>query len=179
MQRGGDDLQPLLHRRRQVVAAAGRLPFAFEVLEQLVVQRQHAAAVERRLQRLRVALAGDVLEQLVDAVAPLEHRVVVFLGADQVRQRELLAGQVKLQGVAEGDLERVVLAAGAALEQELALLADDQQLGGLARALGVVDDGVDDADVEVRQDDGQFFGAERLAAAGLAGRAGAGDLPRD
>ena len=86
-----------------------------------------------------------------------------LLRPDQVRQRELLAREVELDRVAEGDLERVVLPARAALQQELALLADDQQLGRLARAARELDDRVDHPDVEVRQDDGELFDGERLA----------------
>ena len=160
---------------RHVVAAGRRLPFGFESFEQLVVQREHAAGVERALQRLRVALAGDVLEQLVDAVAPLEHRVVFLARPDQVRQRELLLGQVKLKRVAERDLERVVLPPRAALEEELALLADDEQFRGFAGPAREVDDGVDHPDVEVRHHDRQLFGRKRLADAGLARRPRTGD----
>src|SRR5688500_4755942 len=133
-----------------------------------MIESEDAAGVEGGLEGLGVGLAGGVLEQLVNAVAPLEHRVVLAARADQVREGELLAGEVKLDRVAEGDLEGVVLAAGAALHEELALLGDDQELGRFPRAPGELDDRVDDADVEVGEDDAEFFGAELLALSGEA-----------
>ncbi len=131
-----------------------------------MVERQDPARIKRRFQRLRIRLAGDIFEQLIDAVAPLQHRIVFFARADEVREGELFAGQMKLEGMSEGHLERVVLAPRAAFEQKLSLLADDQQLGGFARPAGEFDDGVDDADVEMRKDDGQFLGRELLAKPG-------------
>ena len=56
-----------------------------------MVERQDSTAVERALERLRVALAGDVLEHLVDGIAPLEHRVVLAPRADQMGQGKLFA----------------------------------------------------------------------------------------
>src|SRR4051812_551203 len=149
-----------------MVAAARRLPLAGEAFQQLVIEPEHTAAVEGALERLRVALARDVLEELVDAAAPLEHRVVVALGPDQVRQRELLSRKMELDRMAEGDLERVILPAGAALQEELAVVGDDQELRRLAAAAREFGDRVDRADVEVRQDDGKLFGAELLALPG-------------
>src|SRR5258706_15675651 len=77
----------------------------------------------------------------------------------------------------ECHLKRVILAAGAALEQELALLGVDQQLGGFSRAAGVFGDRFDDADVEMRHHDDQFFSPEALASTAplLPGHAGPGN----
>ncbi len=158
-----------------MVAAAGGLPLRLKILQQLVIQREHPAAVEGGFERLGISLAGDVFEELVHGVAPLEHRIVVLLGADKMWQGKLLARQVKLQRVGEGDLVRIVFAAGAALEKELALLADNQELGGFAGAARIIDDRVEHADVKVRHDDGKFFSGELLARSDLARLAGTGD----
>src|SRR5690606_30673503 len=112
-----------------------------------------------------VAGALDVLEELVDAALPLQHRVVVFLGADEVGEGELLLGEVELEGVAEGDLEGVVLAAGAAFEEEHAPVGADEELGGLAGAAGELLDLVEGADVVVGEDDGELVGGESGPAA--------------
>ena len=57
--------------------------------------------------------------------AQLQHRVVFFARADQMRQGKLLARQIELQGMGERDFEGIVFSACAAFEQEFALLADD------------------------------------------------------
>jgi hypothetical protein len=82
-----------------------------------------------------------------------------------MRQRKLLGGQIKLKCVAERDFIRVILPAGPAFEQELPLLADNQQLGRFARTAGKFGDRIDDSDVEMRQDDGEFLGRECFASA--------------
>src|SRR5258706_4161298 len=142
-----------------------------------MIEPQDAAGVEGRFEGLRIALPGDVLEDFVDRVAPLQHRVVLAPRADQVRQRKLLAGKVKLQRMRKRHLERVILAAGAALEQELALFGVDEQLGGFSRAAGVFGDRFNDADVEMRHHDDQFLSPEALASTAslLPGHAGAGN----
>src|SRR5437762_2574785 len=89
-------------------ASAGRRPLALKILQQLVIQPQNPAAVERALQRLRISLAGDVFEKLVDSAAPLEHRVVIFPGTNQMRQGKLLGGKIQLNRMAERDFERIV-----------------------------------------------------------------------
>ncbi len=119
-------------------------------------------------------MAGDVFEEFVDAVAPLEHGVVVLPRADQMRQGKLLAGQIELQGVGEGDFEGIVFAAGAALEEEFSLFADDEEFWSFAGAAGEFDDGVDDADVEMGEDDGEFFSGELLPGSAGAGLSGTG-----
>jgi hypothetical protein len=134
-----------------------------------VIQRQYAPGIERTFKRLRIRLPGDVLEQLVDAIAPLEHRVVLFARPDQMRQRKLLARQVKLDRMTEGDLERIILPPRASLEQEFSLLADDEQLGRLARPPREFGDRIHDADVVMREDDRQFFQGKDLAGSAPAG----------
>src|SRR5665213_201888 len=161
-----------------MIAAAGWLPVRMKILQQLVIERQNPPAVERGFERLRITLAGDVLEKLVDGVSPLEHRVVGFARADQMRQRELLARQIKLNGMAEGDFVRIILPACPPFEEELALLADDEEFWRLPRAARVIDDGVDDADVEVREDDREFLGEKRLALPSLARLPGSGGACR-
>src|SRR5688500_9740523 len=74
--------------------------------------------------------------------------------------------------MAEGDLERIVFPARPPLEQEFSLLADDEQLGRLARAAGEFHHRINDADVEMGENDGELFERKRLALP-----AGA-DLPR-
>ena len=71
------------------------------------------------------------------------------------------------------DLERVILPSGAALEEELALLGCDQQLGGLARAARVFDDRLEHADVEVRHDDRQLIDGKAFALAAACCRSSA------
>ena len=136
-----------------VIAAARRLPFRLKCFKQLMIQGQNSPAVEGALQRLRISLTGDVFEHLIDGVPPLEHRIVFPTGADQVRQRELLAREEQLQRVAERHLERIILAASPALKQELSLLADDQKFWRFAGAAGEFNDRVDHPDVEMRHDD--------------------------
>ena len=68
----------------------------------------------------------------------------------------------------EGDLEGVVLAAGAALEQEFALVALEEEFWRFARAAGVFGDALDNSDIEVGEDDGEFLGVEPLSPAFLA-----------
>ena len=102
------------------------------MLQQFVKQSEHAPGIKRALQRLRIALAGDVFEQLVHAAAPLEHRVVVFFGSDEMRQRELLGGQVHLKRVAKSDLKRIILSTGAAFQKKFAVIGNNQELGRLA-----------------------------------------------
>ena len=159
--------------------AQGRIQPIERFGQQLVIQGQHPPRLERRFQRHRVGLTRNVLEQLVDRVAPLEHRIIFLSRADQVRQRELLARQVQLDRVREGDLVRIILPPRAAFEQELALLADDQQLGGLARPAGILDDRVDHPDVEMRHHDREFFRGKLLALPRLAGLSGSGSAGMD
>ena len=147
-----DLAQTILDRDRPVVAAAGGLPFRLKGLEQLVVQRENATPVEGALQRLGVPLPRDIFEYLVDGVTPLEHRVVVPPGADQMGQRKLLARQEQLQRVAKRDFEWIILAAGPAFEQEFSLLACDQQLWRLSRSARKFDNRLDHPDVKMRKD---------------------------
>jgi UDP-N-acetyl-D-mannosaminuronic acid transferase (WecB/TagA/CpsF family) len=96
-----------------------------------------------------------------------------------MRKRELLGRQVKLQRVTEGDLVRIILAAGTAFEQKLALLGDDQQLGRLAAAARKFGDRIDNPDVVMRQDDRQLLGRELFTAIGAAGAVGGGNRALD
>ena len=157
---GGDIVangsQALLDGAGGMIAAAGGLPFGFEILEELVEQPQDAAGVEGGFEGLGKGLAGDVFEKLVDAVAPLEHRVVVLFGSDQMRERELLGREIELKGMGEGDLEGVITSAGSSFEEEFALLADDEELGGFSGAAGEFDDGFNGADVEIGKNDGRI-----------------------
>src|SRR6185295_9790941 len=115
--------------------------------DELVIKRQHAAAVEGRFERLRIWLAGDVFEQLIHPAAPLQHGIIFLARTNQMRQRKLFARKEKLQRVAEGNLERIIPPARAALHQKFSLLADDQKLGRLARPARELDDRVDDSNV--------------------------------
>ena len=109
--------------------------------------------------------SADVFEEFVDMVVVLDHGVVVFAGADEVGEGELLGGEEVLEGVGEGDFEGVVFAFGAAFEEEVAALGGDEEFGGFAGAARVVLDGGDVADVEMAEDDGQFVGGEFFAVA--------------
>ncbi len=152
----------LLDGRRAVVAALRGLVVAAEVLEQLVVEAENLAGVERRVERGVVAGTLDELEHLVDARFPDEHGVVVVPRAEQVRQGEVLAGKGELDLVSEGHLGHVVLALGAALEEELAPLALDDQLGRAARAASKLLDARNNAQVEMAQRNRQLAGTECL-----------------
>jgi len=146
-----------------VVTAARGAVVAPELRQQLVIQAQYATGVLGGLQRAVVSSRLDVFEHLVDAVFPHQHRVVLATGADQVRQGKVLPRQVKLELMGEGDPADVLLAAGAALEEEPPALGADDDLRRAARAPREFGDGFDDAQVVVAQADGQFGGPESLA----------------
>ena len=71
-----------------------------------------------------------------------------------------------LDGVGEGDAVEVVLAAGAALQQELALLGDDDHFGRAAVAAGQGLDLMNDADVVMAEDSYKLLGRKMCAASG-------------
>ena len=124
------------------------------------------AGVDCGLRRAVVARAGDEFEKLVDVVVQLEDCVVVAAGGQQGRDGEGLLGEMGLDGVGEGDAVEVVLAARAALEQELALVGYDDHFWGTAVAAGQRLDLVDDADVVMAEDAYQLFGRKMCSASG-------------
>lgn len=96
----------------------------------------------------------------------LQDCVVVAAGGDQARDGEGPGGQVCLDGVGEGDAGQVVLAVGTALQEELALLGDDDHFGRAAVAAGQGFYLVNDADVVMAEDANQLLGRKICAASG-------------
>ncbi len=160
LQRCRNVFQPILDRWLLMIAPGRRLPLALEVGEQLVKQRQHPPTVKRRLQRMRIRLAGDVLEQFINAPPPLEHGIVFLLGPDQMRQRKLLGGEEQLQGMTKRDFKRFILTASPPLEQKFPLLGIHEQLWRLARASWKFLDVFDDPNVVMGKHNRQFIDRE-------------------
>jgi hypothetical protein len=132
----GDGAQALLDGRGHVIAAAGRTPFAFEILQQLVIEGQDAAGVEGGFQRLRITLAGNVLEHFVDAVAPLEHGIVLAPRADEVRQRKLLGGQKSCRACVKATLNGSSLPRARRLRRNFPCSLTIRSLGALREPRG-------------------------------------------
>ena len=163
---GADGPQVGADDGRVVEAGLERLEFVCEIGEVAVEFGQLQAGVDCGLRRAVVARAGDEFEKLVDVVVQLEDCVVVAAGGQQGRDGEGLLGEVGLDGVGEGDAVEVVLASRAALEQELALVGDDDHFWGAAVAAGQRLDLVNDADVVMAEDAYQLFGRKMCSASG-------------
>ena len=134
----------------QVVVKVGQLP----------------AGVDCRSGRAVVTGAGDEFEELVDVAVKLQDCAAVAARGEQSRDGEGASGQVGLDGVGEGDAVEVVLAAGAALQEELALLGDDYHFGRAAVTAGQGLDLMNDADVVMAEDANQLLGRKICAASG-------------
>jgi len=134
----------------QVVVKVGQLP----------------AGVDCRSGRAVVTGAGDEFEELVDVAVKLQDCIAVAARGEQSRDGEGPGGQVGLDGVGEGDAVEVVLAAGAALQEELALLGDDYHFGRAAVTAGQGLDLMNDADVVMAEDANQLLGRKICAASG-------------
>jgi len=152
--------------RRIVETGLERLEFVCEIGEVVVEVCQLPAGIGCRSGRAVVAGAGDEFEELVNVAVQLQDCVGVAASGDQTGYGEGASGQVDLDGVGEGDAVEVVLAAGAALEQELALLGDDNHFWGTAVAAGEGFDLMNDADVVMAEDANQFLGRKMCAASG-------------
>ncbi len=137
-----------------------------EVGDEPVEVGQAPAGVDGRFGRAVVARAGDELEELVYVVVHLQDGVVVTAGGKQGGDGEALGGEVALDGVGEGDVVEVVLAARAAFEQVLALVGDDDGFWGAAVAADQGLDLQDDADVVVAHYSNELFGRKLCAASG-------------
>ncbi len=137
-----------------------------EISEVAVKVSQLPAGVDCRFGRAVVTSAGDEFEELVDVAVQLQDCVAVAARGEQTRNGEGPGGQVGLDSVGEGDAVEIVLAAGAALQEELALLGDDYHFGGAAVAAGQGLDLMNDADVVMAEDSNQLLGRKMCAASG-------------
>src|SRR5205823_6507868 len=135
--------QARLNRRCKVITAGRGLKIGLEIEQKLVIKAKNSAGIKSGLERLRIALAGDVFEYFVDVIPPLQHRIVVALGADEMGQWKLLAGEIKLQCVGEGDLKWIILSPRPPFQQKLPLFAMDHQFWRFSRAARVFGDGID------------------------------------
>ena len=124
------------------------------------------AGIGCRSGRAVVTGAGDEFEELVNVAVKLQDCAAVAAHGEQSRDGEGPGGQVGLDGVGEGDAVEVVLAAGATLQEELALLGDDDHFGGTEIAAGQGFGLMNDADVVMAEDANQLLGRKMCAASG-------------
>ena len=127
---------------------------------------QLPAGIGCRFGRAVVTSAGDEFEKLVDVAVKLQDCIVVAASGEQTRDGKGLSGQMCLDGVGEGDAVEVVLAAGATLQEELALLGNDDHFGRAAVAAGQGLDLMNDADVVMAEDPYQLLGRKMCTASG-------------
>ena len=145
-----------------------------ESLQQLVIERLDAAGVGGRLGGLVVGVPRDELEHLIDGPAGAQAGFAGVARWREVRQGELLGGQLGLDGMAEDDPGLVIAAGRAALEQVLALAALDGELRRPPAAAPELLQALDGSNVVVRQDDDQLVpGKGVVVKLALGGRAGA------
>lgn len=145
-------------------AGLERLEFVSEVGEVAVENGQLPAGIGCRFGRAVVTGAGDEFEELVDVAVQLQDCIAVAARGDQTRDGEGFGGQVGLDGVGEGDAVEVVLAAGAALQEEFALLGYDYHFRREAVAAGQGLYTMNDADVVMAEDSYQLLGRKMCAA---------------
>jgi hypothetical protein len=148
-----------------VVGTFRRVEFRDIVFEELVIESQSFAGVKGGFEGIVVIAAANVFKKLIDGIVVLEHGVIVFAGADEMGERELFAGEIKLKGVGEGDLERIILAAGAAFKKVFAFFGVDKELGGAAGTTGIFLHGLNRADVKVTHHNDKFLGGESFPVA--------------
>ncbi len=110
-----------------------------------------------------VGLPLDVFEEFVDIVTAAGASVGVVAGGDDSGKGEIVFSEMLLDGVGEGDASRASPAGGAFLEQELAAVGYDSNLGAFAGAAFELGYGFDDAEVIVTQDHGELLGFEALS----------------
>lgn len=137
-----------------------------EIGEVAVEVGQLPAGIDCRFGRTVVAGAGDEFEELVNVAVKLQDCIAVAARGEQTRDGEGPGGQVGLDGVGEGNAVEVVLAAGAAFQQELALLGDDDHFRRAAIAAGQGFDLLNHADVVMAEDANQLLGRKMCAASG-------------
>ncbi len=147
-------------------AGLERLPFVGEIGEAPVKVGQLPAGIGCRFGRAVVTSAGDEFEELVDVIVELQDCIVLAASGEQSRNGESLPGQVCLDGVGEGDAIEVVLAAGAAFQEEFALLGDDYHFGRATIAAGQGLDLMNDADVVMAEDANQLLGRKMCTTSG-------------
>ena len=147
-------------------AGLERLEFVGEIGEVVVKVGQLPAGIGCRFGRAVVTGAGDEFEELVYVAVHLQDCIVFAASGEQTRDGEGLLGQVHLDGMGEGDAVEVVLAAGAALQEKLALLGDDYHFGRTAVAAGQGLYPMNDADVVMAEDSYQLLGRKMCATSG-------------
>ncbi len=137
-----------------------------EIGEEVVEVGHLPAGSDCRVGRAVVTGTGDEFEELVDVAVHLQDCIVVAARGDKGGNGEGLAVKMGLDGVGEGDAVEVVLAAGATLEEELALLGYDDHFGRAAVAAGQGLGLMNDADVVMAEDANQLLGRKMCAASG-------------
>src|SRR5271170_6958062 len=111
--------------------AGGRFIFRGVIAQQLMIQSKNAGGIAGGFKGIVVTSAAYVFKKFVYGSQNLEHGIVFPARADQMRQGKLFFRQVKLQRVAEGNLKRIVLSAGAAFKKIFALFTANEELGRL------------------------------------------------